>query len=66
MEYHTTNLGKTNTAETFLNTKTVENMDSATANMASHLLPVGILVIEPWITTESWIVGKAGSSTAEA
>ena len=40
-------------------------MDSATANMASHLLPVGILVIEPWITPESWIVGKAGSSTAE-
>ena len=46
-------------------TKTVENMDRATANMASHLLPGGILVIEPWITPESWIVGKAGSSTAE-
>jgi hypothetical protein len=25
----------------------------------------GILVIEPWVTPESWIVGKAGSSTAE-
>ena len=46
-------------------TKTVENMNRATSNMASHVLPGGILVIEPWITPESWIVGKAGSSTAE-
>jgi len=50
-------------------------MDRATGNMASRLLPGGILVIEPWITPESWIVGNAGdrrrsrarsrSSTAE-
>ena len=46
-------------------TRTVENMDRATANMASHVQPGGILVIEPWITPESWIVGKPDSSTVE-
>ncbi len=46
-------------------TRTVEHMNHAVANMASHVVPGGILVVEPWITPESWIVGKAHSSTAE-
>lgn len=45
--------------------KTVQRMDRAMANMASHVLPGGMLVIEPWITPESWIVGEARSSTVE-
>lgn len=46
-------------------TKTVEHMDRSVANMASHLVAGGLLVVEPWITPESWIVGKPHSSTAE-
>jgi ubiquinone/menaquinone biosynthesis C-methylase UbiE len=46
-------------------TKTVERMEETIANMAAHLLPGGILAVEPWITPESWIVGKAHSSTVE-
>lgn len=46
-------------------TKTVEYMEQAIANMASHVLHGGILMVEPWITPEEWIVGKAHSSTAE-
>jgi len=46
-------------------TKTVDRMEQAIANMASHVLPGGILMVEPWITPEEWIVGKAHSSTAE-
>ena len=46
-------------------TKTVERMNRAVANMAAHVVPGGTLVVEPWITPESWIVGKAHSSTVE-
>ena len=45
--------------------RTVERMNRAVANMASHVLSGGILVVEPWITPESWIVGKIHSSTVE-
>ena len=46
-------------------TRTVEHMNRTVANMASHIAPGGFLVVEPWITPESWIVGKVHSSTAE-
>ena len=45
--------------------KTVTRMERAIANMASHVQQNGILAVEPWITPESWLVGKAQSSTAE-
>jgi ubiquinone/menaquinone biosynthesis C-methylase UbiE len=38
--------------------KTSENMQSAVSCMASHLLPGGILVLEPWLTPTSYIPGK--------
>lgn len=46
-------------------TKTVEHMERAVASMASHVLPGGILIVEPWITPESWILGKISSDTVE-
>ena len=46
-------------------TRTIENMERAITNMASHLRPGGVLAIEPWITPESWLVGKIHSSTTE-
>ena len=46
-------------------TKTVERMKCAVVNMAAHVLPGGILIVEPWITPESWVVGMTQSSTAE-
>ncbi len=46
-------------------TKTVERMEQATVNMASHLKSGGLLIIEPWITPEAWLVGKISSTTVE-
>jgi SAM-dependent methyltransferase len=46
-------------------TKTVERMEQAIANMASHLKKGGILIIEPWLTPESWLVGQKNLSTFE-
>jgi ubiquinone/menaquinone biosynthesis C-methylase UbiE len=46
-------------------TKTVERMEQAVANMASHLKKGGILLVEPWLTPESWLVGQKNMSTFE-
>lgn len=46
-------------------TKTVERMEQAIANMASHLKPGGILIVEPWITPEAWLTGTPHSDTVE-
>ncbi len=46
-------------------TKTVEHMERAVACMASHVRRGGILIVEPWVTPESWIVGKISSDTVE-
>lgn len=46
-------------------TKTVERMEQAIANMAKHVKPGGILLVEHWLTPESWLVGQKESSTYE-
>jgi ubiquinone/menaquinone biosynthesis C-methylase UbiE len=38
--------------------KTVDNLKRTVANMASHLRPGGIVVIEPWFTPESYWVDE--------
>ena len=37
---------------------TVEDLEKAVANMAHHLVPGGVLIVEPWLTPDVW---KAGS-----
>ena len=39
-------------------TKTVDRMEEAVSNMANHLNPGGMLLVEPWITPEAWIPGR--------
>ena len=46
-------------------TKTVESMNRAVANMAAHVRAGGLLIVEPWITPEAWLVGHAHSETVE-
>lgn len=38
--------------------KTVERMEHAIANMARHLRPGGVLVVEPWFSPEQYWVGR--------
>ena len=38
--------------------KTVARLDKAIANMAAHVNPGGMLLIEPWLTPETWLTGK--------
>jgi len=37
---------------------TPDRLRQAVASMARHLTPGGVLVVEPWITPESWIDGR--------
>ena len=37
---------------------TIEDLEKAIATMAQHLVPGGVLIIEPWLTPDVW---KAGS-----
>lgn len=46
-------------------TKTVNRMEQAIANMANHLHPGGMLLVEPWITPESWIPGRVHADKYE-
>jgi len=46
-------------------TKTVERMEQAVANMAKHLNLNGMLLVEGWVTPESWIVGKVRTDIYE-
>ncbi len=46
-------------------TKTVDRMVQAVSNMANHLKKGGILIVEPWLTPEAWLVGHKDSSTYE-
>ena len=36
---------------------TIENLRAAVANMARHLVPGGVLTIEPWLTPDVWKPG---------
>ncbi len=45
--------------------KTVERLKSAVGQMAAHLAPGGVLLIEPWIDPADWIVGHVGVDTFE-
>jgi len=38
--------------------QTVPNLNKAVANMASHLKPGGVLLVEPWFSPDSWKTGK--------
>ncbi len=46
-------------------TKSVERMEQAVASMGMHVKSGGILVVEPWLTPEAWLVGHKDSSTYE-
>jgi SAM-dependent methyltransferase len=37
--------------------KTLEGLRSAVASMTQHLLPGGVLIVEPWWTTETYVPG---------
>jgi SAM-dependent methyltransferase len=43
----------------------VHQLEQATARMASHLRPGGVLVIEPWITPERFEAGKLVLDTVD-
>ena len=36
---------------------TIEDLEKAVANMARHLVPGGVLIIEPWLTPDVWKSG---------
>jgi SAM-dependent methyltransferase len=39
---------------------TVDDLDLAVATMARHLVPGGVLVVEPWFTPERWLEVEEG------
>jgi len=41
--------------------KTIQRLEQAIQTMADHLLPGGVLVVEPWFTPEQFTVGKVFS-----
>ncbi|MCY3800266.1 MAG: class I SAM-dependent methyltransferase [Chloroflexi bacterium] len=41
--------------------RSVEALNQAVANMARHVKPGGLLVVEPWLTPESWLPGTLWS-----
>lgn len=44
---------------------TVERLSAAIGNMAAHLNPGGVLVVEPWIDPADWIAGHVNMDTYE-
>lgn len=45
--------------------QTIADLNQAVANMASHLVPGGLLIIEPWFTTEVWNPNTTHMSTVD-
>ncbi len=43
--------------------KTVERMEQAIANMAKHINSGGMLLVEPWLSPEAWLVGNVDAET---
>jgi len=41
--------------------KTTERLNQATQAMANHLLPGGVLIVEPWFTPEQWKPGRVSA-----
>jgi hypothetical protein len=37
--------------------RTLPRLRQATATMARHLHPGGVLLVEPWLTPDTWVVG---------
>ena len=37
---------------------TIERLHEAVASMAAHLDRAGVLIVEPWLTPDAWIVGR--------
>lgn len=44
----------------------VRDLDAAVANLARHVAPGGVLVVEPWLAPEQVIPGHVGMHTADA
>jgi len=44
----------------------VDSLNAAVANMARHLSPRGVLVIEPWLDVEGWMDGHLDLMTFES
>jgi ubiquinone/menaquinone biosynthesis C-methylase UbiE len=44
---------------------TVEKLNACISCMARHVMPEGILCIEPWFTPEQWLPGRTLMTTAE-
>lgn len=42
--------------------KTPEKMEAAISNMARHLNPGGVLVVEPWFSPQQWKVGRPSAA----
>ena len=41
--------------------KTVARLESAVQSMTDHLLPGGVLIVEPWFTPEQWKPGRVSA-----
>jgi SAM-dependent methyltransferase len=42
--------------------RSLEELNRAVANMARHLTPGGLLIVEPWFTPDQWRPGHVGGS----
>jgi ubiquinone/menaquinone biosynthesis C-methylase UbiE len=45
--------------------RTPENLDRALRSMARHLVPGGLLLVEPWFTPDDWTPGKTHAMLVE-
>jgi ubiquinone/menaquinone biosynthesis C-methylase UbiE len=45
--------------------KTKTDLQKAIKSMARHLLPGGVLLVEPWFTPEQWTVGRVSTIVVE-
>ena len=41
--------------------KTTERLEGAIQTMTRHLLPGGVLIVEPWFTPEQWNLGRVSA-----
>lgn len=43
-------------------TKTADKMQAAIVNMAKHVRPGGVLVVEPWFSPDQWSIGRPSAT----